>query len=357
MTLIIAEAGVNHNGDYNLATKLVDAAHIAGADIVKFQTFTTKKLVTNNAQQAKYQSVNSGKKESQFDMLSRLELSYKDHHRLIAHCKKMDIEFLSTAFDSESLNFLVHDLKLSRLKIASGELTNAPLVLEHARTQCELIVSTGMASISEIETALGVIAFGYTASPKIIPSPAAFSAAYASEAGQRALKDKVTLLHCTTEYPAPIDEVNLHAMNTLQSTFGLVSGYSDHTSGINIPIAATALGAVIIEKHFTLDRNLEGPDHKASLEPNELKAMISAIREVELALGDGIKRPTYSEIKNIGVARKSIVAICDIRKGEIFSVENIAIKRPGTGKSPYLYWDVLGTQAKQDLKAGELLDE
>ena len=215
MTLVIAEAGVNHNGDFKLATRLVDAAHIAGADIVKFQTFTAKKLVTNNAQQATYQSVNSGKTESQFDMLSRLELSYEDHHLLVAHCKKIGIEFLSTAFDSESLNFLVNDLKLSRLKIASGELTNAPLVLEHAKTQCELIVSTGMATLSEIETALGVIAFGYTASSAIPPSPEAFSEAYASEAGQRALRNKVTLLHCTTEYPAPIDEVNLRAINTL----------------------------------------------------------------------------------------------------------------------------------------------
>jgi len=357
MTLVIAEAGVNHNGDYDLATRLVDAAHIAGADIVKFQTFTAKKLVTKHAQQATYQSVNTGKPESQFDMLSRLELSYEDHHRLVAHCNKLGIEFLSTAFDSESLNFLVHDLKMSRLKIASGELTNAPLVLEHAKTQCQLIVSTGMATLAEIETALGVIAFGYTASATILPSLEAFSVAYASEAGQCALRDKVTLLHCTTEYPAPIEEVNLRAMNALKSTFGLVSGYSDHTAGINIPIAAAALGAVIVEKHFTLDRNLEGPDHMASLEPDELKTMISAIRDVELALGDGIKRPTQSEIKNKGVARKSIVASRDIRKGEIFSVDNIAVKRPGTGKSPYLYWRVLGAQASRALKEGELLDE
>ena len=357
MTLVIAEAGVNHNGNYNMAKKLVDAAHIAGADIVKFQTFSAKNLVTKNAQQAIYQSTNTGKTESQFEMLSRLELSYDDHRQLMAYCKKLNIEFMSTAFDSESLSFLVNDLKVSRLKIASGELTNAPLVLEHAKTKCELIVSTGMASMLEIENALGVIAFGYTAPGNILPSQKAFSAAYASAEGQRALKEKVRLLQCTTEYPAPIAEVNLKAMNTLKKKFGLLSGYSDHTAGITIPIAASSLGAVIIEKHFTLDRGLKGPDHKASLEPNELKAMINAIRDVELALGDGIKRPTKSEIKNKEVARKSIVAICDIEKGEIFSSNNIAVKRPGTGKSPYLYWEVLGTKATRDLKTGELLDE
>lgn len=357
MTLVIAEAGVNHNGNYNMAKKLVDAAHIAGADIVKFQTFSAKNLVTKNAQQAIYQSINTGKTESQFEMLSRLELSYDDHRQLMAYCKKLNIEFMSTAFDSESLSFLVNDLKVSRLKIASGELTNAPLVLEHAKTKCELIVSTGMASMLEIENALGVIAFGYTAPGNILPSQKAFSAAYASAEGQRALKEKVRLLQCTTEYPAPIAEVNLKAMNTLKKKFGLLSGYSDHTAGITIPIAASSLGAVIIEKHFTLDRSLKGPDHKASLEPNELKAMINAIRDVELALGDGIKRPTKSEIKNKEVARKSIAAICDIEKGEIFSSNNIAVKRPGTGKSPYLYWEVLGTKATRDLKTGELLDE
>jgi N-acetylneuraminate synthase len=357
MTLIIAEAGVNHNGDYDLATKLIDAAHEAGADIVKFQTFKAENLVTKNVQQASYQVVNTGKPESQFDMLSRLELSHDDHRRLIIYCKKLGIEFLSTAFDSDSLKFLVNDLKISRLKIASGELTNAPLVLEHARTQCKIILSTGMATLSEIESALGVIAFGYTASLTALPTIEAFAEAYASEVGQRALRDKVKLLHCTTEYPAPTAEVNLLAINELKSVFGLASGYSDHTSGINIPIAAAALGAVVIEKHFTLDRSLDGPDHKASLEPHELKAMVRTIREVELAMGDGIKRPTQSEIKNKKFARKSIVAICDINKGEILSVNNIAIKRPGTGKSPYLYWDILGTQAGRSLKAGEPLDE
>jgi len=354
--LVIAEAGVNHNGSKDLAFKLIDAAQSAGADIVKFQTFKTNNLVTRKAKQADYQIANSKDVESQWDMLRKLELNYDDHFELVDYCQKLGIEFLSTAFDSESLNFLVNDLKLTRLKIASGELTNAPLLLEHAKTQCDLIVSTGMASLAEIEAALGVIAFGYTASAETPPTSEAFSIAYASEAGQRALKEKVILLHCTTEYPAPISEVNLRAMKTIARAFGLPAGYSDHTAGTNIAIAAVACGAVIIEKHFTLDRNLEGPDHKASLEPNEIKAMVDAIRQVELALGNGIKRPTQSEIDNKKVVRKSIVAACDIRKGDIFSPDNIAIKRPGTGKSPYLYWDVLGGQALRFIKSGEVLD-
>lgn len=357
MTLIIAEAGVNHNGDEGLAIKLIDAAHNAGADIVKFQTFSAKKLVTNEAKQAKYQLANAGRQESQLDMLSRLELSAEAHHRLMNYCSSLGIEFLSTAFDSESLNFLVKDLKLTRLKIASGEITNAPFVLEHAKSQCDLIISTGMASLAEIEAALGVVAFGYTASAETPPTQEAFSIAYASEEGQRALREKVVLLHCTTEYPAPMKEVNLRAIDTIAGAFGLPAGYSDHTVGINIAVAAAACGAVVIEKHFTLDRSFEGPDHKASLEFDELKAMVDAIRQVEVAMGDGIKRPTESEIGNKEVARKSIVAACDIRKGDIFSADNISIKRPGTGKSPYLYWDVLGSQASRALKAGEALDE
>lgn len=356
MILIIAEAGVNHNGDEKLAIKLVDAAYRSGADIVKFQTFKAKKLVTINAKQATYQTVNTGKQESQMDMLGRLELSYESHHRLVAHCSKLGIEFLSTAFDSQGLDFLVNDLKLTRLKIASGELTNAPFVLQHARTGCDLIVSTGMATLSEIEAALGVIAFGYTAPSHVMPGIEVFADAYASDAGQDALKNKVTLLHCTTEYPAPMNEINLRAMNTLASAFRLAAGYSDHSAGINIPIAAVACGAVIIEKHFTLDKTMEGPDHKASLDPAELKAMVGAIRQVESAMGDGVKRPTHSEVKNKLVARKSLVAACDINKGETFTQDNVLIKRPGTGKSPYLYWEVLGTSASRHLMAGEELD-
>ncbi len=357
MTLIIAEAGVNHNGQEELAFKLVDAAKEAGANIVKFQTFKAKNLVTEKAEQAEYQITNTQKQESQLAMLSRLELSYDVHHQLIDYCNKLGIEFLSTAFDSESLKFLVQDLGLKRLKLPSGELTNAPLVLEHARTGCDLIVSTGMANLAEIELALGVIAFGYTVDSSIEPSISEFEKAYSSEEGQRALKEKVTILHCTTEYPAPMEEINLKAMDTLGQSFDLPAGYSDHSEGIVIPIAAVARGAVLIEKHFTLDKNLEGPDHKASLEPSELAAMVDAIRRVEVALGSPVKRATVSEIKNKQVARKSIVAIRPIKKGELFTPENISIKRPGGGISPYRVWEFMGKPASSAFDVGELIVE
>ena len=355
MTLIIAEAGVNHNGNEELAFKLVDAAFKAGADIVKFQTFSTKKLVTANAKQADYQLANTKKEESQFDMLSALELSYQVHYKLIKYCSELGIEFLSTAFDSESLKFLVNNLGLNKLKIPSGELTNAPLVLEHARTGLDLIVSTGMATLSEIEMALGVIAFGYTANNDSTPSIDAFQSAYYSKQGQQALKAKVTLLHCTTEYPAPMTDINLKAIDTLARAFNLPAGYSDHSTGITIPVAAVARGACIIEKHFTLDNNMKGPDHKASLEPNELGRMINAIRDVENALGDGVKGPRPSEIKNKGIARKSLVAAKSIKSGQIYSTENLAIKRPGNGASPYLYWELLGKVALRDYTEGEVI--
>ncbi|CAM4089859.1 N-acetylneuraminate synthase [Vibrio neonatus] len=357
MTLIIAEAGVNHNGQEKLAFSLVDAAHKAGADIVKFQTFKAKNLVTEEAKQAEYQVANTQKQESQLAMLSRLELSYEVHHELVKYCNSLGIEFLSTAFDLESLDFLVNDLGLTRLKLPSGELTNAPLVLRHARTGCDLIVSTGMATLSDIETALGVIAFGYTADINAEPSILGFQEAYASEAGQKALKEKVTILHCTTEYPAPMEEINLKAMDTLGRAFDLAAGYSDHSEGITIPIAAVARGAVLIEKHFTLDKNMEGPDHKASLEPSELSVMVKAIRQIELALGSSVKTPTKSEIKNKVVARKSLVAAVDIKSGDVFSDLNLTIKRPGTGLSPYKYWDLLGCKAAKNYKAGELIIE
>ncbi|PWC09730.1 N-acetylneuraminate synthase [Brenneria corticis] len=356
-TYIIAEAGVNHNGDEELAFKLIDAAHDAGANVVKFQTFKAKKLVTESAKQADYQVKNTKKTESQLAMLSRLELSYETHHKLITYCNKKGIEFLSTAFDSESLHFLVSDLKLSRLKIPSGEITNAPLVLEHARTGCDLIVSTGMATLAEIEQVLGVIAFGYIADKAQTPSISAFEAAYFSKEGQKALSEKVTLLHCTTEYPAPFNEINLRAMDTLKAAFSLPVGYSDHSKGISVPIAAVARGAILIEKHFTLDREMEGPDHKASLEPDELKQMVIAIREVEQAIGNSLKGPMPSEIKNKQVARKSIVAAKKIRKGEVLSIENLGIKRPGNGVSPYFYWSFLEKTAKRDYDEGQLITE
>jgi len=356
MTLIIAEAGVNHNGSEQLAFELVDAAVAAGVDIVKFQTFKASKLVTAGAKQADYQVKNTQKVESQLSMLSRLELSYEFHHELVEYCNKKGIEFLSTAFDEESLAFLVDDLGLKKLKVPSGELTNAPLVLQHAQTGCDLIVSTGMATLAEVESALGVIAFGYLAPVGVFPTVDAFQAAYFSEEGQSLLKQKVTVLHCTTEYPAPMNDINLKAMDTLGAAFNLKVGYSDHSAGIEIPIAAVARGALLIEKHFTLDKNMEGPDHKASLEPNELKAMTSAIRNVELAIGDGVKGPRPSEIKNKAIARKSLIAARDIKQGELFCASNLQVKRPGNGLSPYSYWDLLGTISASAYKEGDLIN-
>ncbi|RTE86066.1 MULTISPECIES: N-acetylneuraminate synthase [Gammaproteobacteria] len=356
-TLIIAEAGVNHNGQEDLAFRLVDKAFEAGADIVKFQTFKAANIATAQASQASYQTANTGKKESQLEMLKRLELSYDAHHKLIKYCNELGIEFLSTAFDSESLSFLVDVLGLKRLKIPSGEITNAPLVLEHARTGCDLIVSTGMATLADIEAVLGVIAFGYTAKRDTNPSIDAFRAAYFSDEGKAALRQKVTILHCTSEYPAPLNDINLRGMDTIGAAFGLTVGYSDHSEGIVVPLAAVARGARLIEKHFTVDKNLEGPDHRASLDPEELKSMVQGVRAVELALGDGIKGPRPSEIINMNSVRKSIVASQDIRAGELFSAQNILIKRPGNGMSPYDYWTIQEKQASTDYKSGELISE
>lgn len=356
MTLIIAEAGVNHNGDEALAIELINIAKKSGADIVKFQTFKAKHCVSRNATQADYQEKNTNKKESQLEMVERLELSYDAHKRLIAYCDEIDIEFLSTAFDHESLNFIVEKLGLLRLKIPSGEITNAPLVLAHARTKCELILSTGMATLSDIETTLGVIAFGLTSSADEKPTLDKFKAAFFSNEGQEALKNKVTILHCTTEYPAPLIDINLKAMDTIASSFMLPVGYSDHSEGINVSIAAVARGARIIEKHFTLDRNMEGPDHKASLEPDELTAMVKGIREVEMCLGDGLKGPRPSEIKNMDVARKSIVAAVNILEGDVFTEKNLIIKRPGSGVSPYSYWDLINTTATKNYAIDDLIE-
>ncbi len=356
MTLIIAEAGVNHNGSDELAFSLVDAAHKAGADIVKFQTFKAKNLVTEDAQQAEYQITNSGQKESQFSMLKRLELSYESHHKLVKYCNDLGIEFLSTAFDSESLSFLVDDLGITRLKLPSGEITNAPLVLEHARTGCDLIVSTGMATLSEIEQVLSVIAFGYL-NKHGNPTDEQLQAAYFSEEGKKLLNEKVTLLHCTTEYPAPFDDINLNAMDTMKNAFKLAVGYSDHSEGIIVPVAAVAKGAVLIEKHFTVDKTLPGPDHKASLDPKELKAMVDGIRTVEKVLGDGIKGPRPSEVKNKSVARKSLVAASTIAIGELFSEDNVSVKRPGNGINPIKYWSYLNKPSRKSYQVGDLIDE
>ena len=331
-TLIIAEAGVNHNGDLAMAKALVDAAAAAGVDIVKFQTFSADRLTTASAKRAAYQIKNAPGGESQHAMLKRLELTDAMHVELLAHCRRHGIEFLSTGFDIPSLEMLV-ELGLERLKVPSGEITNLPYLRSLGALGKPVIVSTGMATLGEIEEALDVLEHAGTA------------------------RADLTLLHCTTEYPAPMHEVNLRAMVALGSAFGLPVGYSDHTAGIEVPVAAVALGACVIEKHFTLNRSLPGPDHKASLEPGELTAMVGAIRNVELALGDGIKRPSDVEMQNRAVARKSIVAAQPIRAGEPFTAENLTTKRPGDGTSP-MRWDaMMGRVAHRDYAVDEQVSD
>jgi N-acetylneuraminate synthase len=356
-TLIIAEAGVNHNGQLDIAYQLVDAAVDAKVDIIKFQTFKAEKLVTQQAKQACYQSINSKKVESQYSMLKKLELSFEQHLLVRDYCQHKGIEYLSTAFDDESLQFLVSEIDLQVLKIPSGELTNTPLLLEHAYAGKRLIISTGMATLADIEQALGVVAFGFlnAAKRKNKPSLSAFINAYHSIEGKKLLAQHVSLLHCTTEYPAPIEEINLKAMELMKERFGLPVGYSDHTEGILIPIIAVANGAVIIEKHFTLNRNMPGPDHKASIEPEELKQMVKNIRQVELALGNKEKTPSLSEHKNISVARKSIVALKPIVKGECYTADNLTVLRPGNGISPVNYFDMLGSKANKNYQNGDLI--
>lgn len=352
-TFIIAEAGVNHNGSLDLALQLIDAAVEAGADAVKFQTFRAERLVAKHAAKAVYQKRATDPDESQFDMIRKLELDEPEHEQLIARCRQRGVTFMSTPFDSNSLQLLTGRFGLDTIKVSSGDITNAPFLLEIARTARQVILSTGMCTLAEVESALGVLAFGFTAAADAVPSPASFEQAYASIEGQSVLQQRASLLHCTTEYPAPVIEVNLRAMDTMAQAFGLRTGYSDHTSGIHIPIAAVARGATIIEKHFTLDRSLPGPDHRASLEPTELHDMVRAIRDVERSLGDGIKRPTASEWKNRPIARKSLVAEQPVSLGEPLK---LACKRPGSGISPYRYWELHNTPAKRDYASDEVID-
>ncbi len=330
-TLIIAEAGVNHNGDLAMAFKLVDEAAAAGADIVKFQTFKAERIATARARLADYQQKNSPAEASQFDMLKRLELSEGDHFRLLEHCRLRSIKFLSTAFDLESLAFL-EGLGMECFKIPSGEITNLPYLRRIGRLGRPLILSTGMAKIGEVDDAIGILEASGTP------------------------RGNITVLHCTTEYPAPFAEVNLSAMRRMGDAFGVKFGYSDHTVGIEVPIAAVALGATVIEKHFTLDKQLPGPDHRASLEPHELRAMVSGIRNVELAMGDGVKRRTPSEAQNVAVARKSIVALTGIKTGEIFSEDNLTTKRPGSGVSPMRWDEIVGRSSTRDYQPDELIE-
>ncbi|NQZ86954.1 MAG: N-acetylneuraminate synthase [Colwellia sp.] len=355
-TLIIAEAGVNHNGSEELAFKLVDAAIDAGVDIIKFQTFKADELVTSEAKQADYQIKNTEKAQSQWSMLKELELSYDSHMSIKSYCDSKNIEYLSTAFDSLSLKFLTETMCLTRLKIPSGEINNAPFVLEHALTGCEIILSTGMSTLPEIEFALAVLAYGFThKTEELAPSHNAFVQAYHSKEGQAQLKKKVTLLHCTTEYPAPFSQVNLKAMDLMADTFELPIGYSDHTSGISVSLAAVAREACVIEKHFTLDRNMQGPDHKASIEPDELKALVTGIREIEVSLGQAVKVASICEEKNKAIARKSIIAKKEICKGEMLTEKNLMIKRPGTGISPNQYYEILGSKAVDNFKPEQLI--
>ena len=328
---IIAEAGVNHNGSMEIAKQLVDAAVEAGVDIIKFQTFKAEKLVSKAAKQAEYQKKNIGDgNDSQYEMLKKLELSEENHEELMAYCKEKGIRFWSTAFDFESMDYL-HSLGLGLWKIPSGEITNYPFIRKIASYGEDVIMSTGMCDTKDIQNAMNVLLrYGVK-------------------------KEQITLLHCNTQYPTPYQDVNLNAMASIKHEFDIQVGYSDHTSGIEVPIAAVALGAKVIEKHFTIDRNLPGPDHKASLEPHELKAMVNAIRHIEQALGDGIKRVSDSEKANVSVARKSIVAACPIKKGEQLTEENLTVKRPGTGLSPMLWDEVIGTVAIKDYEEEDLI--
>ena len=354
-TFIIAEAGVNHNGSIDLARSLIDAAVAAKADAVKFQSFVASSIVTTSAKKAEYQIAQTGSQESQLEMLQRLELSHAQQRELFEYCKTYGIQFLSTPFDSHSLQFLVSDLELSTIKIGSGELTNAPFLLEVARCTDQLILSTGMSTIDEIELALGVIAFGMTTDKTSKPSTAACGNALSSDAGRHALNQRVTLLHCTTDYPTSPIDINLRAMVTLREKFDCAVGLSDHSVGTHIAVGAVAMGATVIEKHLTTSRDLVGPDHRASLEPDEFKRLVANIRDIEIAFGNAEKNPTANEKKMQQVVRRSIVASRSIKAGEIFSLENIVVKRPGTGQSPFKYWDLLGTKSTRDIAENELI--
>lgn len=355
-TFIIAEAGVNHNGDIDKALQLVDAAVAAGADAVKFQTFKSENLVTETAGKAEYQKKLTDSNESQIEMLKKLELSHENHFKVLEHCHRKNIEFMSTAFDLESLDFLLQNMDLKRLKLPSGEITNHPLILAHAKSGLDIIVSTGMATIAEIEQALAVIAGGFLIRSGEKPDYS-WQKASASLQAQEMLQQKATILHCVSEYPAPADSLNLQALCSLKNTFGLRTGYSDHSLGIWAPISAVTLGATVIEKHFTLDKSLPGPDHQASLDSSELKAMVDGIRNVEKALGHGIKRPVAAEIVNREPIRKSLVCVAPIRQGQSITEAQIAVKRPETGTSPTRFWEIMGKPASRDYRPGEPLQE
>ena len=330
-TLIIAEAGVNHNGDLEKARQLIEVAAKAGADFVKFQTFKSEKVVTKTAKRAEYQDANTGNKDSQYEMIKRLQLTPEMHDEIIVHCRKNNIKFLSTGFDLESLEYL-NDLEIPLFKIPSGEITNLPYLRKVASFNKPVIMSTGMADLQEVKDAFEVLV------------------------SEGIDKSNITIVHCNTEYPTPMGDVNLKAMNSIGKELGVKIGYSDHTLGIEVPVAAVAMGATVIEKHFTLDRTLPGPDHSASLEPEELLMMVRSIRNIEQAIsGSGIKEPSSSEAKNKPIVRKSIVAAKDIKEGEFFTEENLTVKRPGDGKNPMEWDNVVGTKASKDYKEDDLI--
>ena len=329
--VIIAEAGVNHNGNYELAEQMALKAKEAGADYVKYQTAVPEKVISRYAEMAEYQKENTGKVESQLDMCKRIHLKLSDYAPLKKYCEEIGIKFISTPFDIESIDVL-DELKMDFWKVPSGEITNYPYLVKIAKTRRPVVMSTGMCEIHEIREALKVLC------------------------GNGLTMDQISLLHCNTEYPTPMKDVNLRAMNDLSKEFGIMIGYSDHTNGIEVPIAAVAMGAQIIEKHFTLDKNMEGPDHRASLEPQELKTMVDSIRNIELALGDGQKHVSDSERKNIAIARKSIIAAHDIKAGEVLTEENLTVKRPGNGISPMKWNEVIGQTAKRNFKEDQLIE-
>lgn len=328
---IIAEVGVNHNGSLEIAKKLINASKDCGVDAIKFQTFKADKLVSKKAQKAEYQKNNTNSNESQYEMIKKLELTDENHKELVRYCNEKEILFISSPFDLASIDLLDH-LGLNIFKIPSGEITNLPYLQKIGKLNKNVILSTGMADLGEIEDTLDVLVENGTE------------------------REKITILQCNTEYPTPYEDVNLKAMLTIKNSFNVRVGYSDHTKGIEVPIAAVALGAEVIEKHFTLDRNMEGPDHKASLEPDELKLMVESIRNIEKALGNGIKKPSKSELKNKPIARKSLVAIRRIEKGELFTENNIGIKRPGTGISPMRWNEIIGKNARRNFIEDELIE-
>jgi len=352
---IIAEAGVNHNGSIKTAMELIDIAVESGADIVKFQTGKPENVISHKAPKADYQLKSTGRDETQLEMVKKLALQDSDYIELKLYCERKNINFMSTPFDLDSIDLLAKQMDLPQLKLASGEITNAPLLFKAAQTGKKIILSTGMSTLGEVEIALGILGLGYLF-PSKKPSLDLANKVYSTSKCQNILKQKITLLHCTTEYPAPYKSVNLRMMDTLKNAFDLPVGLSDHTLGIAVSIAAAARGAIMIEKHFTIDREMNGPDHKASLEPLELNEMVKGIRSIEDALGNTIKIPASAELKNIPIARRSLTAQTNIFKGETFTKNNLTTKRPATGKSSIHYWEWLGKIATRNYVEDELID-